>query len=408
MLSKSSTARTLIAALSRKRPHLNNNHRNKIFIQQKGTMAVTPTPATGKSAAQRSAARAAFFSVPNKPLRPIFTFVNGDNCWLVSIPIPASERAANPSSRLYFHFVLDPWLFGRAVYKSTLVLHYTQTIAPEIANVAAIGAEISDIEAAAAKATGQSSGASQGEQQVDAILISDNEAPDHLNKDTLLTFSAEVPIYVDGARTHEVEVWKHFRTVVGLKALDKNNSLSAERPLSSYHPGGPLPRWITFIRLSGAMMPQFSSVIAFESPCEAGAGSDSGKVCHEMILYTPHGHQSDYPPLVNLLESQWPPMRHLALMTPLLYSSTGGVATQPGGLEVLKLERRMRPKFWVPTADSDLNTPYTYGGAISWVLKLVPQSLEKALEDEEKETGKRGETPNFLVVKNGECLILDC
>lgn len=371
-------------------------------------MTVTPQPASGKSAAQRTAARKAFFTTPSKPLRPILTFVNGDNCWLVSVPIPVSERANRSTGRLYFHLVLDPWLFGTAVYKSKLVLHYTQQTAPEIADVAAIGAEISEIEAAAAAATGQSSSATSGEQHVDAILISDNEAPDHLNKDTLLTFPTDVPIYVDGARAHDVEAWNHFRTVVGLKALNKDNSLSAERPLSSYHPGGPLPRWLTFVRLTGAILPQFSSIIVFESPCEAGAGSDSTKVCHEMVYYTPHGHPSDYPPLVNLLESQWPPMRHLAMMQPIMYSSTAGVPTQPGTLETLKIERRMRPKYWVPTADADLNTKYTYGGAVSWVLKRLPGDLENALAEEEKQTGKRGETPNFLVVGNGECLVLDC
>lgn len=126
-----------------------------------------------------------------------------------------------------------------------------------------------------------------------------------------------------------------------------------------------------------------------------------------MILYTPHGHSPDYPPLNNLFESQWPAMHSLALMTPLLYSSTAGVPTQPGAEATLQIERRMKPRYWVPTADSELNVRYTYGGALSWVLKLVPGDLEAALEKEEKSEGGKRERPNFIVVPNGGCLILN-
>lgn len=109
-------------------------------------MAVDSRPSgTGTSAEERAAVRAAFFSSPHKRLRPILTFINGDNCWLVSVPRPVSERASDSNGRFYFHIVLDPWLFGQAVYKSKLVLHFTQQTPPAIPDVSSIGAEIDDV-----------------------------------------------------------------------------------------------------------------------------------------------------------------------------------------------------------------------------------------------------------------------
>ena len=328
----------------------------------------------------------------NGALRPVLTMLNGDNSWLISLPRPLPDRQA--SGRAFYHLVADAWLKGPAITTSAWLISIARQEPAVLGDGESIASWIHDIEdvaIAAGLAPALTSSSRTGRPGIDGILA-DATADDHMNKETLVTFDAAIPVFGPADVAAAVKGWKHFDIVTAIKDIT-----AADADWRQLHPGGPLPDWLHIFRLPGGNILNFATAIV----------SSLDEHTHEAIVLSPHGIHADQPSVQTLAQSAKPPITTLAMMHLTKNSYLFGYQTTMGVKGGLALERELKPKYWVKTGDAVLD----YKGVVLWGVKDVWPTLDWALEDEKTSRPEAAKEdlgrPNLIGVGNGGCFVLE-
>ncbi|RGP67137.1 hypothetical protein FSPOR_6193 [Fusarium sporotrichioides] len=336
---------------------------------------------------------------PNKPLRPIFTSLNGDNSWLMSFPRPKDEQIK--TRKVFYHVAFEPWLKGPADVISPWLVHIEIVKNPEISTFESLENAIREIEQAAAvrlpsmdegNATQQSTAS-----PLDAILLGFYYS-DHLHPPTLKSFPPDIPVIATLSGVEIIETWNHFKTIRVINNLDPSATSWQDPDL---HPGEPFPKWLTPIFLPGRNILNFVFTITWSHTVD-------GQEVHETILDSPHGVDVEEETLNAFLRSK-PKTRKLAMLHGLKESHTGGKKTTFGAKGGLGLHRKVGGvDHWVVSHSAEM----AYSGLIMRVLWTVDthRSIEWALEEERKNdpNSVRYERPNVVKISNGGSKVLTC
>lgn len=338
--------------------------------------------------------------------RPILTSLNGDNSWLISFPIPPPEQQRY--GKPYFHVVSDAWLKGPATLFATWFVHLTPLTLPAAGDGAAVEAIAREIDAVASAANAGNAiptSSSRTKSAVDAIFVNFHGL-DHMHEPTLRTFHADVPVFAAPGAAPTIRGWNYFTTVVATKDLDPS---AGDDSWPSFHPGAPLPGWLSVFRLVGDRELNFATAIVWSHP--PGQGSDENPVEaweHEALIYSPHGIRVGQPSIKTFLsETTTPRVSVLAILHALKESFTAGMATTYGVKAGLALERLAKPKYWVKSHDA----PLGYSGLVlllTWTNDIF-RTLQWGLDQEASDAmGSGGDRrPNFVEIENGDCFVLE-
>lgn len=390
-----------------------------------------------------------FGSGPEQPLRPILTSLNGDASWLMSFPLPpsASPRESTAGNKKFYHVVVDPWLKGPTSMISPWLIHIERTEPAAVPDAAGVDELVREIEGLAAAASGEEEDAlgedSGAQPLVDAIFIKVHLL-DHLHRPTLEGFDGRIPVFATAEAAPTIRGWGHFDTVVETRDYkryggDDNSSAGGATGLSgvpaadkrahwkSFHPGGPLPEWLSVFRLVGDWYVELATVVVWSH----GSENNKNEQQHEFIINTPHGINVNTESVVAFFDdnvskdstnstagevSQRRPGRRgggmecLAMLAGFKDSYSFGVRETLGVERSLQLERKAGPKYWVKSHD----LPIRVGGAVMRLrmMKEVIRTLEEGLEGERKERLKEGKVgdlrrPNLVTPGNGGCFVLE-
>ncbi|KAH7041576.1 uncharacterized protein B0I36DRAFT_24562 [Microdochium trichocladiopsis] len=381
-------------------------------------------------------------------LRPIITSINGNVAWIVSVPRPAG--ASPPSTKAYYHVVVDPWFGEPAIFVHKFVLAMTLATPPAMKNKEDVEQAIREIEAAAAAAAGgaKMSTAKEKEQLVDAFVVTGGV--EHAMRTSMTQFSPSIPVFVAKLSYENVRAWNYFDKVVFLEPFvpstpaadddddDDDSGTSTKGTWSSANSGAPMPEWLTILSLKVDAFNNFAIALVTAS---GGAASAPGSGTEqqqqgEAIILAPHGVYSGEPALTALLTPApspdnsatggdvangalaRPPLppRVLAYLGPFKDSYSLGMRTLCGVTEVLCMAQAFQDgiKYYVHNGDlpeGDL----LYGGLLSYSLRDDPKTLEWGVE--QLRSGKGGDgvvygaeaelkVPEEVVVGNGESRVL--
>ncbi|KAL7785419.1 hypothetical protein V8C43DRAFT_291324 [Trichoderma afarasin] len=341
----------------------------------------------------------AHMSSETSELRPIATFLNGDNSWLFSYPRPLNDRAA--SGKVYYHIVYEPWLNGSANDMSKWLTDILQPVHAAIDSPVAVDDAITEIENSAvahlagADKISTPNTLSEDALKVDAILLM-FYLPDHVHQSTLYQFDKRIPVFATPDAMAIVKKMKHFKTLELIPSLSPTAKTWRE---PSLRPAAGWPSWLMPWFLPGhrAVNPAWALVWTH-------TGND-GKEVNESIVTSIHGSQVDEKHLNAFLESE-PPTEKLVLMHGLKESGLIGVQIAFGAKSGLALYRRIQPKYWLANHDA----LFTYNGLLYKSVQLndVGRTVDWALEQEQKVSGvcSKAMKPNFIKVANGECFVL--
>jgi hypothetical protein len=171
---------------------------------------------TGFNRQERQSQLRATISKSASP-RPLFTHLNTDASWLISVPIPpATPHVTNT----YFHILLDAWLTPSNSASDWLLRQY-HVETPICQNIADVLDLISDIEAATSSSRPDSAPVVG---KIDAILLS-NDVQDHANIDTLVDADPKTPVFCPTWAIKFITSWKHFETVLPIDKFGENEQL---------------------------------------------------------------------------------------------------------------------------------------------------------------------------------------
>ncbi|TQN66750.1 hypothetical protein CSHISOI_08701 [Colletotrichum shisoi] len=332
-------------------------------------------------------------SAEASPRRPILTYVNGDNTWLISIPRPTD--GASDGGKAFYHILLDPWLGGHSDSFSRWVLRMRLKQDAALGSVGAVEDWIRDTETAC----GGGAGGAEERWWLDAVLIT-HLNPDHLHAPTLRTFDPSISVFAVSDAAAAVSALKHFDSVAVVPDFVRGETWPAT-------PG--MPAWLSVFRLQDekgaypyiyhAMIIGTSSSSSSSAAAAAAAdgGKDEGK--DEVILYTPHGVE---PEMVEAAMGAKPEASVVAMMHPLNECGVGIVSK--GVANGLKIERQNGVRHWVNTHDDKIQ----YTGILGYFMQYGRKTLEQGLEEEEEAREEDGEQrrPNYVVVGNGGSYIL--
>ncbi|KAF4997573.1 hypothetical protein FGRMN_3778 [Fusarium graminum] len=333
----------------------------------------------------------------DKPLRPIFTNLNGDNSWLMSFPRPKADQAS--SGKAYFHIVFEPWLKGDVSLFRAWIFNIALDATATATDAQSVEGIILEIEDAAASCIPLSqivaptkNGPYHG--NIDAIMLTFHYL-DHIHEATLRTFDENIPVIATPEAAAIVQPWNHFKTV----SLSRDLDVSAKTWRSpELHPEY-LPDWLTVFRLPGHATLNFCTALIWTHETEPG------QEVHETILSSPHGMCLDQAPLDAFLNAE-PKTEMLTLFHGLKENYAIVGQTTYGAKGGLALYRKIGgTKNWITTHDSHM----TYSGLLLYLTQTndVPRSLEWALEAErERGEGLEADVPNLYQVPNGGAVVL--
>lgn len=194
---------------------------------------------------------------------------------------------------------------------------------------------------------------------------------------------------------------------------DKNAELTSEVSPSentghwkTFHPGKPLPEWLSVFRLAGNSDLELATAIVWSHE-DQGIEGNSNNMKHEFILNTPHGidvktesvaafFDDNFNRKSNSVNGRGRPEHVdkfdcLANLAGLKDSYAFGYMRSTVGVErSLQLERKSEPRYWVRSHDA----PLRYSGGLMRALMAtdVMRTLEYGLEEEKKQRMKGGET----------------
>lgn len=346
-------------------------------------------------------------------LRPILTSLNGDASWLLSIPLPSPS-----SGKTFYHIVSDPWLNGPATLGTSWLICIDRLVPSSANNGSDVEGIIRDIEKAAGGVsnTGQEHGDKESP-WLDAIFVNFHYL-DHMHQPTLVTFDKTIPVFATPEAAGSVRSWGHFDTVI--TTHDFEGSEPSGRGWRDFHPGSPLPAWLSVFRLPGDKELNFATAIVWSHDAEKHDDESVSKPTqkHDVLLNTPHGVSVTAPSIRAFFDStskfntrtgDADKVEVLALLASLKDSFSLGMPTTLGISGSLAMERLARPRYWIRSHDTAL----TYRGIFLRLARVidVERTLDDGLEAEARAHGKtdgEGERrrPNLVDVRSGECFVL--
>lgn len=330
--------------------------------------------------------------------RPILTHLNADTTWLLQLPYP--QRKVPVMGRSRYNIVLDPWLRGPqsdvAAWFSTQ-WHVIESSVQTVQELNELLKEVNEMELQQAfhdrRIIGRPVKAKGTTQFVDAIVIS-HEFSDHCNKNTLLEFHPQTPVFAVGPAADLIMSWNHFQVVQVIP------SFSASSPDWENGSIEPLPDWLGISRItseSDALYYHSAILIAFDLKSDPLLEHAA-----EAIIYTPHGiHAQD----LGHLRSAKAPLRTLALLHGLHDISLNPFKQlNLGAHNGLKAQRICRARYWISTHDEIKKG----GGLVASFLKRKVITLQEAMREEEEKMSASGalDEVTFAELRNGESILL--
>lgn len=253
---------------------------------------------------------------------------------------------------------------------------------------------------------------------MDAIFVNFHYL-DHLHLPTLVTFDKSIPVFATPEASGSLRSWGHFDTVV--TTIDfKGSAQPSGSEWRDFHPGSPLPPWLSVFRIPGDNILHFTTAIIWSHDFEKHDDDTVTKPPqrHEVLLDAPHGADTTAPSAQAFLDctsrfntqaGEANQIEFLALLNCLKDNFTLGSHTLLGVAGGLAMERLARPRYWVRTHDTLLG----YSGVFMRLLRVtdVERTLDDGLEEEARAQGKKNDEghsrPNFVDIGSGESFVLD-
>jgi hypothetical protein len=319
--------------------------------------------------------------------RPILTHLNADTAWLISFPRPSTKHPeVVATERSYYHVIVDPWLDGEYVVGIRWFMAMNHAIQGSYRTVQQVQELVLEIEAAAGNSNPEDKG------HVDAIFVS-HYLGDHCDRGTLEQIDPSVPLISIKSVVEEVKKWNHFHTVEQMSDLDINALESLwQTPVSSN-----LPDYIRVGRIpDGGSLAElhWATLIAFSPSGDQLSSSDANI---ETILYSPHGIYSN-----RFTDIDWA-TKHSKLLA-LLHGLKPAWSPQVVNLGVengSKLALMLKPKYWFPTHDEELE----YQGFLGWFQTKTKKTFADVdFRDDDKQQSLV--KPICKELENGEIFVL--
>lgn len=349
-----------------------------------------------------------------KTQRPVMTHLNADTTWLLQLPYPRDALPRTKRSR--YNIILDPWFRGPqsdvAAWFSTQ-WHSTES---SVQTVKELNERLRDVDRIEAQYdiyhekcktddAVQNRRSEYIDQYIDAIVVS-HEFTDHCNRNTLLEFHSNTPVFAIGPAAELIRSWNHFKVVQTVPPFTTQNPDWRKSSLQ------PLPYWLGISRIttkSDALYYHSAILIAFDLAANSSSSiyAEIKGEC-EGIIYTPHGiHAQD---LVHL-HCATPPLRTLALLHGLHDISLNPFKQlNLGAHNGLKARRICGAKYWISTHDEVKKG----SGLVASFLRRKVITLQQAMSKEEEEEEERDhiitDRPfadvTFADLRNGESILL--
>ena len=344
--------------------------------------------------------------------RPILTHLNADTTWLLQLPYPQDALPITKRSR--YNIILDPWFRGPQSDVAAWFSTQWHSIESCVQNVHELNERLRDVDRIEARneiGRGQSKTCTAvenaSEPYVDAIVVS-HEFTDHCNKNTLLEFHSETPVFAVGPAAELISSWDHFKVVQSIPSFASQDPDWRKSSLQT------LPNWLGISRIttkSDALYYHSAILIAFDLSTKSSSNYAEIKEEGEGIIYTPHGiHAQDLGPL----RCATPPLRTLALLHGL-----HDVFLNPfqqlnlGAHNGLRAQRICGAKYWISTHDEVKQGR----GLVAFFLRRKVITLQEAMlkeEEVEEEAGENDHTDTnsmfanvtFAELCNGESILL--
>jgi hypothetical protein len=325
--------------------------------------------------------------VKTEPGRPILTHLNADTAWLISFPQPPStEEDTGINARSYYHVIVDPWLDGEYVVGTRWFMAMQHAIQRSYKTMQQVQELILEIESVAGNSIPEDKG------EVDAIFVS-HYLGDHFHRGTLEQIDPSVPLISVKSVVEEVKKWNHFHTVEQMLDLDVNAPQSLwQAPVSSALPG-----YIRVGRLpDGGSYPElhWATLIAF-SPSGNQLTPFNSNV--ETIFYSPHGIYSDRFTNLDWANKYSKPLVLLHGLNPAFSPQAANLGVENGS----KLAMMLKPKYWIPTHDEELE----YQGFLGWFQTKPKKTFADAAFGDGEGKADAGK-PICRELENGEVFVL--
>lgn len=344
--------------------------------------------------------------------RPILTHLNADTSWLLQLPCPHDAMPTAERSR--YNIVLDPWFRGPQSDVAPWFSTQWHSIESSVQTVQELNERLQNVDEiewrneinwGKIKNGNAVDDSHEKKQYIDAIVIS-HEFTDHCNKNTLLEFHSETPIFATGPAAELIRSWKYFKVV---QTIPPFTSQDPDWRKSSLQP---LPRWLGISRIitkSDALYYHSAILIAFDLAANSRSQCADIKDEGEGVIYTPHGiHAQD----LGHLRCATPPFRTLALLHGLHDISLNPFKQlNLGAHNGLKAQRICGAKYWISTHDEVKRG----GGLVASFLRRKVITLQEAMLEEEEEeqrekdyivTNRTFADVTFAELCNGESILL--
>lgn len=338
--------------------------------------------------------------------RPILTHLNADTTWLLQLPCPRDALPTTERSR--YNIVLDPWFRGPQSDVATWFSTQSHSIESSVQTVDELNERLQSVDEIESRrkinrdnSKNDNAGENKRYNYIDAIIVS-HEFTDHCNKNTLLEFHSDTPVFTVRPAAKLIRSWNYFKVVQIIPPFTSQDPNWRKSSLE------PLPHWLGISRIttkSDALYYHSAILIAFDSAassrCEYADMMEKG----EAIIYTPHGiHAQD----LGHMHDATPPLRTLALLHGLHDISLNPFKQlNLGGHNGLNAQRTCGARYWISTHDEIKKGT----GLVASFLRRKVITLQEAMS-KEKEKAKDNVINStfadvtFAELRNGESILL--
>lgn len=342
-----------------------------------------------------------------KTRRPVLTHLNADTTWLLQLPYPRDTLPISERSR--YNIILDPWFGGPQSDVATWFSTQWHSIDPSVQNVDELNERLQNVDEIEVwhdvnrgKSKNGHAVENERKQYVDAIVVS-HEFTDHCNKNTLLEFHSETPVFAIGPAAELIRSWNYFKVV---RIIPPFTSQDPDWRKSSLQP---LPHWLGISRIttkSDALYYHSAILIAFDLAASSRCKHADVKEEGEGIIYTPHGiHAQD----LGHLRRATPPLTTLALLHGL-----HDISLKPfkqlnlGAHNGLHAQRIAGARYWISTHDEVKKGSGLVASFLKRKVITLQEAMSKEKEREQDHIVSNGMFADvtFADLRNGESILL--